>query len=324
MKIMLIKNHTIISLLILLTVCFYGCKKEGDKLPVNDAPIPRILAFIPSNAGPGDLITIKGMNFSDDPAKNIVRFNQTIVEAESVSDTAITVVIPELTTKTAGVTVRSNGKISNKKNLNLAEIKVFTDDFNRADVDPVDKTVLPNPLGEHWEIVMGKFELENNQLATHDGGIETYMLYRAPEVDMKTGDGNFFKLSGEFKGSPGSFGGIIFNAQEDGKRFYLLRIDGNLIQLLKTGTNGLGDWAAIMINGNFDGLAANKNYKLEVSSSTPGQLILKITDINSNGLVFERTVEDTNPYTGGVPGFYYFGLSNPVNIYFDNFSLELQ
>lgn len=321
---MLINNYKIITLLVLLAVLIQGCKKDGNKLPVNNAPIPRIIAFVPENAGPGDLLTIKGLNFSTDPEKNIVRFNQTIVVAESVSDTAITVVVPELTTKTAGVTVRSNGKISNKKNLNLAQVKKFTDDFNRADVGPVDKTVVPNPIGTDWELMMGQFELEDNRLATHEGGVQTYMLYRGEEADMKTGNGNFFKFSTEFTGSSGSFGGIIFNAQEDGKRFYLLRIDGSLVQLLKTGNNGLDDWAAIMINGNFEGLAADTRYKIEVSSSTAGQIILKITNISTNGLAFERTVEDANPYTGGVPGYYYFGLSNPVNIYFDNFSLELQ
>lgn len=318
------KHYTIITLLAWLTVLIQACNKDDNKLPVNNAPIPRIVAFVPENAGPGDLLTIRGLNFSADPEKNIVRFNQTIVSAESVSDTAITVVVPELTTKTAGVTVRSNGKISNKKNLNLAQVKKFADDFNRADVDPVDKTVTPNPLGENWEIMMGKFELESNRLATHEGGVQTYMLYRDDEADMKTGNGNFFKFSSEFSGSAGSFGGIIFNAQEDGKRFYLLRMDGSLLQLLKTGNNGLDDWAAIMINSNFEGLAADTRYKIEVSSSTAGQIILKITNISTNGLVFERTVEDANPYTGGAPGFYYFGLSNPVNIYFDNFSLELQ
>lgn len=323
---MLIKNHKIISVLILLAVCFYGCKKDGDKLPVNNAPIPRILAFVPSNAGPGDLITIKGMNFSNDPEKNIVRFNQTIVTAESVTDSAITVIIPELTTKTAGVTVRSNGKISNKKSLNLAEIKVFADDFERDDVALVGGSDEPSPLGEHWKFGIGKFALENKKLATHAAGMQAYMFYSNPEVDMKSGDGNFFRLSAEINVSAGSFGGIILNAQEDRKSFYLLRINGTLLQFLKSGSGGPENdhWVNVIVSGDFEGLAAGTTYKVELSSSTPGQIILKITNVSTNGLVMTRTIEDSNPYTGGVPGFYYFGLANPTNVYFDNMQLEIQ
>ncbi|MCD2423676.1 IPT/TIG domain-containing protein [Niabella pedocola] len=322
---MLTKNKIIAVLLVVLTGTAGSCKKDDNKLPVNNAPIPRILTFAPENAGPGDLLTIKGLHFSTDPEKNIVRFNQTVVTAQSVSDTAITVVVPALTVKSAGVTVRSNGKISNRKNLNLVQIKKFQDDFNRANVALVDNTVMPNPLGSVWEIVTGRFSLENNQLATHAGGVETYMLYRAPEADMKAGSDHFFKFSASVTVSGGgSFGGVIFHAQPDNKRFYLLRTAGKMVQLLKTGGNGLGDWAAIMINDNFEGFVDNKKYRVDISSSTAGKITVKLSDPDTNGVMLERTVEDPNPYTGGVPGFYYFGLANPVNIYFDDFSLELQ
>lgn len=323
---MLLKKYKITSILLLLVVLIYGCKKDGDKLPVNTAPIPRILGFVPSNAGPGDTITIKGMNFSNDPEKNVIRFNQTIVPAEAVTDSAIRVVIPELTTKIAAVTVRSNGKISNKRNLNLVEVKVFSDDFNRDDVALVGASDGASPLGDHWTFGIGKFALEDNQLATHAAGMQAYMFYRHPEVNMKSGDGNFFRLSAEINVSAGSFGGIILNAQDDGKSFYLLRINGTLLQFLKSGSGGpeSDHWVSVIISGDFEGLAAGTTYKVELSSSTPGQIILKVTNVDTNGLVINRTIEDNNPYTGGVPGFYYFGLANPTNVYFDNMQLEIQ
>ncbi|HRP54445.1 IPT/TIG domain-containing protein [Agriterribacter sp.] len=322
---MAIKNYIIIALLVVATAGMGSCNREDNDLPVNNAPIPRILAFVPENAAPGDLLTIKGLNFSSDPEKNIIRFNQTVIPAESVSDTAIIVIVPDLAVKSAGVTVRSNGKISNKKNLNLVKIKKFQDDFDRADIDLVDKSVVPNPIGGDWEIVTGMFALEDNRLATHVGGLESYMLYRAPEVDMKAGSDNYFKLAADITVSGGgSFGGIIFNAQEDNKRFYLLRTAGTLVQLLKTGANGLGDWAAIMMSDNFEGLSDDKKYHVEVSSSTAGKITIKITDPDSNGIIMDRSFTDNDPYVGGVPGFYYFGLANPTNIYFDNLLLELQ
>ncbi len=321
---MLIKHHKIITLLVAVVATIAACKKDDNKLPVNNAPIPRILELAPENAGPGDRLLIKGLNFSSDPEKNIVRFNQTVVEAVATSDTAIEVIVPDLVTTTAGVTVRSNGKISNRKNLSLVQVKKFTDDFDRDDVNVVDNSVIPNPIGENWEIIMGRFGLEDQRLATHEGGVQTYMLYRHPEADMRSGDGSFFRLTAEVAVSAGSFGGIIFNAQEDGKRFYVLRINGSMLQLLKTGNNGLDDWAAIMINSDFEGMSADDVLKIEASSSTAGQVILKVTNLSTNGVVLEQTVEDPDPYTGGVPGFYYFGLANPVNIFFDNFSLEIQ
>ncbi|MBN8786164.1 MAG: IPT/TIG domain-containing protein [Terrimonas sp.] len=321
---MSVKNYIIIALLAVLTTGTGACNKDDNSLPVNNAPIPRILRFEPENALPGDLITIKGMNFSPDAEKNIIKFNQVVVAAQSVNDTAITVIIPELTVKTVGVTVRSNGKISNKKSLSLVKIKKFQDDFDRADIEAVDKSVVPNPIGEDWEIVQGEFALEDKRLATHLGGQEGYTLYRAPEVDMKAGNDNYFKLTADITVSGGSIGGVIFNAQEDNKRFYLLRTIGTVVQLLKTGANGLNDWAAIMMSANFEGLFDDKKYRAEVSSSTAGKITIKITDPDSNGIILDRGFTDNDPYVGGVPGFYYFGLANPVNIYFDDFFLELQ
>lgn len=322
---MSIKNYIIIALLAVVIAGVGACNKEDNNLPVNNAPIPRILAFIPENVAPGDLLTIKGLNFSPDSEKNIIKFNQTVVAAELVSDTVITVIVPDLTVKSAGITVRSNGKISNRKNLNLVKIKKFQDDFDRADIGLVDQSAVPNPIGDEWEIVTGKFALEDNRLATHVGGLESYMLYRAPEVDMKTGDGNFFKLSADVTLSGGgSFAGVIFNAQDDNKRFYLLRTAGNLVQLLKTGANGLGDWAAVMMSENAAGFTDDKKYHIEISSSTTGKITIKISDPDSNGTMMDRSFTDSNPYVGGVPGVYYFGLANPTNIYFDDFLLELQ
>ncbi|HRQ51545.1 MAG TPA: hypothetical protein PLR74_13455, partial [Agriterribacter sp.] len=115
-----------------------------------------------------------------------------------------------------------------------------------------------------------------------------------------------------------------FNAQEDNKRFYLLRTAGGLVQMLKTGANGLGDWAAVMMSSNFEGLSDDKEYHVEIVSSAAGKFTIKITDPDSNGIMMDHSFTDPDPYMGGVPGLYYFGLANPTNIYFDNFSLELQ
>jgi len=299
-----------------------GCNKE-ESTPVNTAPIPRIIALQPANAAEGDTLSIIGLNFSSNTAENEVKFGQSIIEALSVSDTLIRVVVPAIEGNTIGVSVRSRGKISNKQNLSLVRAKVFEDDFNRADVPSVGSATVPNPIGSNWQIINGTFALSENQLFSQDGGLESYMLYRDADVNMKVGDGSYFELTATMSSSPESFAGIIFNAQNDNKRFYLLRTTNNMLQLLKTGSNGLGDWANIMVNQTFEGFAANTPYQVVISASQPGSFRIKITHANTNAILFEQTVEDPDPYLGGAPGLYYFGLANPVTITFDNFHLEL-
>ncbi len=303
-----------------------ACQSEDDGLPVNTAPIPRILELSPENAGPGSQLTIKGMNFSSDVSRNEVKFNQTMVPVELATDSTLLVTIPaELTGMQVGVTVRSNGKISNKKMLALVQIKKFGDDFNRANSPVADASADPNPLGEFWKITLGRFGLTDNRLVSDkEGGFESLMFYEPEGLDMKTGEGNFFKMSVEMQGSAGSFAGVIFNAQEDRKRFYLLRVNGPLVQFLKSGPSGLNDWARVVFSEEIAGFGDGVPYRIEISSSNPGQLLFKVVGISTNDLLLERTITDTDPYTGGVPGFYYFGLANPVAISYDNLAVEIQ
>lgn len=299
-----------------------GCKEE-ESTPINTAPIPRILALAPANAAEGDTLSINGLNFSNNPEENEVKFGQSIIEALSVSDTLIRVVVPVIEGNIIGVSVRSRGKISNKRNLSLVRSKVFEDDFDRADVPSVGSATVPNPLGADWQIINGKFSLSENRLFSSEGGSESYMFYRNPDLDMKVGDGSYFELTATMSSSPESFAGIIFNAQSDNKRFYLLRTTNNMLQLLKTGENGLGHWVNIMVNQTFEGFAPNTPYQAVISSSQPGNFRIKVTNADTNNILFEQSVDDADPYLGGSPGVYYFGLANPVAIAFDNFHLEL-
>lgn len=316
------KTYHLILFISALALLATGCSDE-ESAPINTAPIPRILTLTPANAAEGDTLSIVGLNFSNNPAENEVKFGQSVIEAIAVSDTLIRVIVPAIQGNVVGVSVRSRGKISNKQNLALVRAKVFEDDFNRADIPSFGADVVPNPISGNWQIVTGKFGLRNNQLFSQEGGIESYLLYRDADVDMKAGDGHYFELSAEMSSSPESFAGIIFNAQSDNKRFYLLRTTNNMLQLLKTGENGLGHWVNIMVNQTFEGFAPNTRYQATISSSQPGSFRIKVINADTNSVLFEQTVEDPSPYVGGAPGFYYFGLANPVVIAFDNFKLEL-
>ncbi|MGV3764077.1 IPT/TIG domain-containing protein [Parapedobacter sp.] len=300
-----------------------GSCEEEESAPINTAPIPRILALEPANAAEGDTLAIVGINFSENATENEVKFGQSIIETIAVSDTLIQVVVPAMEGNIVGVSVRSRGKISNKQNLSLVRTKVFEDNFDRPDIPSVGSPTVPNPLGTNWQIINGKFSLNENRLFSSEGGLESYMLYRDADLDMQVGDGSYFELTATMSSSPESFAGIIFNAQSDNKRFYLLRTTNNMLQLLKTGENGLGHWVNIMVNQTFEGFAPNVPYQVTVSSSQPGNFRIKVTNKDTNGILFEQAVEDPAPYLGGSPGVYYFGLANPVVIAFDDFHLEL-
>ncbi|MBE8721978.1 IPT/TIG domain-containing protein [Sphingobacterium pedocola] len=300
-----------------------ACSREEVQGPTNDAPIPRILELSPANAAAGDKLTLVGLNFSENMAENIVRFGQQTVEILSATETEIEVVVPELTGSQVGVSVRSRGKVSNKAKLVLVRAKVFGDDFNRSNVEPVTSSIIPNPLGANWQIIQGSFGLTDNRLFSSAGGLESYVLYRDAELNMQVGDGSYFKLTADMQSSPESFAGIIFNAQSDNKRFYLLRTTNSMLQLLKSGENGVGHWVNVMVNENFEGFAPNTSYRATITSSQPGVFNITIINSTTNAILFERSVEDASPYLGGSPGFYYFGLANPVNIAFDNLNLEI-
>lgn len=311
-------------LLLIGLVSVMSCS-EKETVELNTSPIPRIIELLPANATAGEEISIVGANFSKETNGNEIKFNQLVVEPISISDTLIKVKLPEMagnTVDTVGISVRSNGKISNKRNLALVRIKTFQDNFDRPEQAVVDASVIPNPIGTNWQTIMGNFGLKTEQMYSNVAGLESYILYRDPELNLNVGEGSYFKLSADINVSAGSFGGIIFNVQSDNKRFYLLRFDGDQVQLLKTGNSGLGDWDSIMMSDSFSEMSSGVTYHVEITSSSPGKIIVKLTNPATKEIFVDKDFDDSAPYLGGSPGFYYFGLSDPFNIYFDNFKVE--
>lgn len=295
-----------------------GCKEEAS-IPMNTNPIPRILELNPGNAVSGDLLSIKGLHFSENVNELEVKFNQILAEVVAASETEVNVIVPEIDGSLAHVTVRSRGKISNRKQLLLIATKRFSDDFNRADVALVDESVIPNPIGEKWQILWGGFELKSNALMGTVGGGDMFIVHQDPELDMKVGGNHYFKFSADVQVSANSWGGVVFNVVPSEQQHYRLRINNNELQLLKI--RG-GNMVGLPINEAVSGLAANRPFRIEVSSARQGQIVIKITDINESGTVFERTIEDADPLLGGTAGYYYLAMAHPIEIYFDNFDVE--
>ncbi len=309
---------------ILLLALVVGACKNEEPYPVNNDPIPRITELYPADVRVGDALTIIGLNFAEDASQLEVKFNQEVADVVSVADGRIQVVVPEISGNAVSISVRSKGKISNKFRFALVSSTIVADDFNREDVAQANGDASPNPIGNDWQIIAGSFGLRSGRLFSDVGGSQAYVLHRDEALDMKVGNGSFFKLTADFTASVGSFAGVIFNAQEDSKRFYLLRTVDNVLQFLKAGNNGLDDWSGVFVNDAFEGLSGGTPYRVEVSSSEPGRFNVKLLLSDTGGVVFERAVADPDPYVGGTAGFYYFGLANPVDISFDNFHVEVQ
>lgn len=319
-------NFRLYMLVVSLAVVAGSCERDAYHPPVNNFPIPRIIELIPNNAKSGELLTIRGLNFSNDPTKNIIQFNGIDVAATLTTDSLIQVIVPETDKKRIGVTVRSNDKISNRRILAIVEVTTFQDGFDRPDVTPIDGSVSPNPIGSDWHIAMGQFGLENGMIASHAAGVQSLMFYRPDGLNMITNAaGAAFILSLDISVSDGgTFAGVVFNVSDDGQKMYLLRLFNGGIQFLKT-PDRFNSWSGFLyLGGPTTPFPFDKKLHLEISSFSPGNFHIKLTNPETLETNLDENFVDNDPLTGGVAGLYYFGLANPTNVYFDNFSVELQ
>src|ERR1044072_5611499 len=83
---------------------FTACKKDSD----SPKPAPIIDPLTLAASKPGDTIVLKGQNFSDVAASNIVKFNGVEATVVSASSTELKVLVPAAATSGA-ITVTVNG-----------------------------------------------------------------------------------------------------------------------------------------------------------------------------------------------------------------------
>lgn len=298
--------------------------KTSTNIPFNVAedPAPTIESITPVREKPGRKIKIIGKNFSVITTDNVVKFGSEISPSDLTDPNTLEVTVPStMPPGNVDVTVTTKGKVSNAVAFTvLASIDLYSDSLNRADVPTyVDPTTNPNPIGGDWTVVMGQFLLESGRLSTHVGG-QGYLAFHPAGVNLASGGGASYTISGEIESSSGSFGGFIFHVQPDGQHFYLVRISGDLVQFLRT-SDGLTNFDRVLLSANVPGLSAGVNYRIEVSSSEVGKFHVKVTDVNGGQSVEQDISDDTGPFIGGAVGFYYGAFAAPVNIYLDNITI---
>lgn len=82
--------------LLLLSIVLIGyssCKKNDDECPA----CPSVTSIFPTSGKGGDILTIKGINFSAVPAENIVKINKRVIGVDSIiscSETEVKVIVP--------------------------------------------------------------------------------------------------------------------------------------------------------------------------------------------------------------------------------------
>ncbi|MEO5571118.1 MAG: IPT/TIG domain-containing protein [Bacteroidia bacterium] len=151
-------------------VFFLSCKKQDPDCGTCPCPAcPRIDSIIPNHGREGDIVILKGVNFSEDPSLNIIIFNDSIQvqEIQFGTTTELQVVVPT-GIKSGPVRI----KINDDKALSSDEIP----DFNEA-VFTLDHFV---------ELVIGTQGMQG----TDDGDISTAKLNSPSKIAIDTNFNN--------------------------------------------------------------------------------------------------------------------------------------
>lgn len=267
---------------------------------------PVIISITPDHGLPGNVITIKAANLSEDKLKNKVFFGEAEATILSLKGMKMEVEIPRnVADGEVEVIVESDGVASEPKTFEVGTI--FKDDFNRTEA-----------LGDDWRVIAGTWEIASQYVSNKGGGS---MLYNVNNALLEVGEGHSFKLSADVRidiAAGTCFAGFIFNAQDE-NQFYLLRINGEgLVQLLATADAG-ANWPGVFYSGNVSILGGPDFYRVEIASDTLGVFRVKIS--KKDDILFEEVIADPEArYNGGYAGLW----SLDDHSQFDNFYLILK
>ena len=279
-----------------------------------DKSRPVFVSMTPNSGLSGKISTIQGANFSKDISQVQVYFGTIQAQVISSTEYKIVVKVPQgLDDGLSNVTVVVNGVQSNT--LPFMSGIIFQDDFNRAEMDWFDNSLLPNPISTDWNVTKGKWQIASQQASAKEDGM---MLYQAAGANLVAGGGKSFRIAVDVNLTQPAqtiFSGLIFNAQS-AKAYYLLRLSGDgLLQLLSTPDGG-SSWPGVFYSNNIGAIAPNF-FRLEVFSDTPGVFQVKVTNTVTSVVVLSQTITDANAtYNAGSAGLWCFGnLSNFDNLY---------
>jgi N-acetylneuraminic acid mutarotase len=82
-----------------------------DVVKIKNLPDPEIADYYPAEVYPGQIVTINGLYFDSDPSRNLVKFNNTLVQVISSSFNQILVLAPDLQGMDCEISVRVGTRI---------------------------------------------------------------------------------------------------------------------------------------------------------------------------------------------------------------------
>lgn len=141
--------------ILLLSILFIGCVSDNDEPKISSIPITEPLS---KNSGKiGDIIVIKGENFSESIAENIVKFNEVLAEVLEATTTSLKIKIPKGAT-TGDLTITINGQT------------IIVDTFIIEENEEPEKIYLYS--GEHKKLV--SIDPETGQMSDASEPFEIY------------------------------------------------------------------------------------------------------------------------------------------------------
>lgn len=154
-----LKNQKPLVIFLSALLFFAACKKDSDS-----APGPTTEPLTVAAAKPGDLIIIKGQNFSEEVANNTVSFNGVTVTPIIATATELKVVVPA-GASSGNITVTVNGKTIAAGSLTIAPLTLYSIKENVQDYNnPIRELVAIDPANGKEALVLPFSDLPDSYL----------------------------------------------------------------------------------------------------------------------------------------------------------------
>lgn len=101
-------------MLIGVLIAFTRCEEQGPNFKIYEYPAHAVTGFSPSAGKIGQIVTITGTNFGDNPKAVKVFFGATLATIESVTDTTIVVKVPDGATGSLSIKVWTNTVVTDE------------------------------------------------------------------------------------------------------------------------------------------------------------------------------------------------------------------
>ncbi len=202
----------------------------------------------------------------------------------------------------------------------VSVLLMYRDSFDRPNTG---LTTNASVIGPDWLINNGQFEILDNYLRALRSGtpLQSVIINKHNDAITKNVDASF-KYKIDITQQAVSWGGILFNAQDDNNGYYVLRYHSgdSRVQFLATQDNG-ASWGVLQIQNIIQpSFSTGVTYRIIVSSSEPGKYHVLITNPTETTIIGEMNLTDNRNFLfkDGYAGVW----SQSDGVTYDNFHVE--